>query len=107
MATEYIKRNGIIISVEDWSPLRKKPVLAVSFENENKTYKAASFNDKETAEWFCGVMEEFFGREDNKLGKSRRIHQGHNKRRLHQPRSRSQKNVSYRRQVGFRLPVYR
>ena len=62
------KRNGIIISVEDWSPLRKKPVLAVSFENENKHFKVASFNDKESADWFCDVMEEFFakgGADDN------------------------------------------
>lgn len=57
-----IKRNGITISVEDWSPWKKLPVLAVRIEDENKTYKVASFKDKETAEWFCDIMEEFFAK---------------------------------------------
>lgn len=55
-----IKRNGITVSVEDWSPWKKLPVLAVKIEDENKVYKVASFKDKETAEWFCDIMEEFF-----------------------------------------------
>ena len=57
-----IRRNGITVSVEDWSPWKKRPVLAVRFDDENKVYKAASFKDKETAEWFCQIMEEFFAK---------------------------------------------
>lgn len=55
-----IRRNGITISVESLEPYRKRPVLTVCFGDENKHYKVASFNDKETADWFCDVMEEFF-----------------------------------------------
>lgn len=55
-----IKHNGVIVSVQDWSPWKKLPVLVVEFEGENKAYKVASFNSKKTAEWFCEVMEEFF-----------------------------------------------
>lgn len=56
-----IKRNGITVSVQDWSPWKKLPVLAIEFYGENKAYKAAQFKDKKTADWFCEVMEEFFG----------------------------------------------
>lgn len=56
-----IKHNGIIISVQDLRPWKKLPVLMVEFEGENKAYKVASFNSKKAAEWFCEVMEEFFG----------------------------------------------
>lgn len=55
-----IKHNGVTVSVQDWSPWKKLPVLTVEFDGENKAYKVASFNSKETAEWFCDVMEEFF-----------------------------------------------
>ena len=55
-----IKHNGITVSVQDWSPWKKLPVLVVEFEGENKAYKVASFNSKETAKWFNEVMEEFF-----------------------------------------------
>ena len=55
-----IRHNGIVVSVQDWSPWKKLPVLVVEFDGENKAYKCASFNSKETAEWFCDVMEEFF-----------------------------------------------
>lgn len=33
-------------------PMRKKPVMAVSFEGENCQYKVASFNSEETMRWF-------------------------------------------------------
>ena len=39
-------------------PMRKKPVIAVSFEGENAMYKVASFNSEETAEWFLECLEE-------------------------------------------------
>ena len=55
-----IKHNGITVSVQDWSPWKKLPVLVVEFEGENTAYKVASFNSKETAKWFNEVMEEFF-----------------------------------------------
>lgn len=55
-----IKHNGVTVSVQDWSPWKKLPVLAVEFDGENKVYKVASFNSEETAKWFCDVMEEFF-----------------------------------------------
>ena len=54
-----IKRNGITIGIEDWSPWKKLPVLTVRIENDNSTYKVASFNNKETAEWFIEIVEEF------------------------------------------------
>lgn len=55
-----IKHNGITVSVQDWSPWKKLPVLVVEFDGENTAYKVASFNNKQQAEWFCEVMEEFF-----------------------------------------------
>ena len=62
-----IKRNGITISVEDWSGMgKKKPVLAVKIEDENAKYKVASFNSKETAMWFLEICEEFFSRDHEK-----------------------------------------
>lgn len=39
-------------------PMRKKPVLAVSFEGENSQYKVASFNSAETYKWFVERLEE-------------------------------------------------
>lgn len=55
-----IKRNNITISVQDWKPWRKLPVLVVEIDGENTQYKVASFNSEETAKWFCDVCEEFF-----------------------------------------------
>lgn len=55
-----VKHNGVTISVQDWSPWKKRPVLVVSFEGENAAYKVASFASKETAEWFAEVCEKFF-----------------------------------------------
>ena len=42
-------------------PMRKKPVIAVSFEDENAIYKVASFNSEETARWFLECLEERMG----------------------------------------------
>lgn len=36
---------------EDY-PMRKKPVMAVSFDGENSQYKVASFNSRTTMQWF-------------------------------------------------------
>jgi hypothetical protein len=37
-------------------PMRKKPVMAVSFEGENCQYKVASFNSAETMQWFVECL---------------------------------------------------
>ena len=55
-----IKHNGVTVSVEDWNPWKKKPVLTVRFDEENAVYKFASFNSKESAERFVEIMERFF-----------------------------------------------
>ena len=39
-------------------PMRKKPVMAVSFEGENAMYKVASFNDEKTLNWFAECLDE-------------------------------------------------
>lgn len=55
-----VERNGIIISVEDWRPKKKNPVLTVSFIGEPDTHKVASFSNEEVAIWFAEICEEFF-----------------------------------------------
>lgn len=42
---------------EDY-PMRKKPVMAVSFEGENSMYKVASFSDKKTMRWFIECFDD-------------------------------------------------
>ena len=42
---------------EDY-PMRKKPVMAVSFDGENAMYKVASFNDEKTLNWFVECLDE-------------------------------------------------
>lgn len=42
---------------EDY-PMRKKPVMAVSFEGENRQYKVASFNSAETMKWFIECLDD-------------------------------------------------
>ena len=54
-----IRHNGVTVSVQKWDS-HKLPVLAVQIENENCIYKVASFNSTETANWFIGIMQEFF-----------------------------------------------
>jgi len=39
-------------------PMRKKPVMAISFEDENCMYKVASFNDAESFKWFIECLED-------------------------------------------------
>ena len=39
-------------------PMRKKPVMAVSFEGENCQYKVASFNDEKTMRWFVECLDD-------------------------------------------------
>lgn len=39
-------------------PMRKKPVMAVSFEDKNCVYKVASFNSSETMQWFVDCLDE-------------------------------------------------
>ena len=38
--------------------MRKKPVMAVSFDGENAMYKVASFNDEKTLNWFVECLDE-------------------------------------------------
>lgn len=54
-----IRHNGITVSVENWKPHWKLPVLAVRIDGENTVYKVASFTTEEVAKWFCEIMEEF------------------------------------------------
>ena len=42
---------------EDY-PMRKKPVMAVSFDGENCQYKVASFNDENTMRWFIECLDD-------------------------------------------------
>lgn len=39
-------------------PMRKKPVMAVSFDGENCQYKVASFNSAETMQWFVDCLSD-------------------------------------------------
>ena len=39
-------------------PMRKKPVMAVSFDGENCQYKVASFNSLETMQWFIECLDD-------------------------------------------------
>ena len=39
-------------------PMRKKPVMAVSFDGENCQYKVASFNSSETMQWFIECLDD-------------------------------------------------
>ena len=39
-------------------PIRKKPVMAVSFEGGNCQYKVASFNSAETMRWFVECLDD-------------------------------------------------
>ena len=39
-------------------PMRKKPVMAVSFDGENRQYKVASFNSAKTMKWFVECLDD-------------------------------------------------
>lgn len=45
------------IGIENWKPIRKKPVLTVIKDNEH--IKVASFNDKESADLFYNVLNDY------------------------------------------------
>ena len=45
-------------------PMRKKPVMAVSFEDENCLYKVASFNDEKAMDWFCECLDDALKQQD-------------------------------------------
>ena len=49
------------IGIENWNPIRKKPVLTVIKDNEH--IKVASFNDVESAELFYKALYECFKEE--------------------------------------------
>ena len=57
MTPFYIRINDMVVSIQKW-PTHKKPVLAVKFDDENATYKVASFNSVKTANWFAEILEE-------------------------------------------------
>ena len=42
----------------DRYPMRKKPVMAVSFDGENAVYKVASFNSEVTMKWFLECLDD-------------------------------------------------
>lgn len=54
-----ITDGEIKIGAENWSPLRKKPVLAVT--KGNCATKYASFNNVKAAEEFMNILCDFFG----------------------------------------------
>lgn len=45
------------IGIENWKPIRKKPVLTLI--NNNEHIKVASFNNQESADLFCKVLNEY------------------------------------------------
>lgn len=45
------------IGIENWKPIRKRPVLTLIKDNEH--IKIASFNNQESAELFCKVLNEY------------------------------------------------
>lgn len=53
-----IENNGIAVIVTH-VPTRRKPQLCLVIDNEE--YPVAAFTSEGRADWFLGVMEEFFG----------------------------------------------
>lgn len=51
----------LIVSDQNFKPMRKKPTLSVYDENTNTEIKVASFNNQEVFEWF--VKDILGGRE--------------------------------------------
>ena len=58
MESKRLELNGMTIHFSKEFPMRKKPVIAVSFDGESELYKVASFNSEETAQWFLECLEE-------------------------------------------------
>ena len=54
-----IENNGIAVIVTH-VPGRRKPQLCLVI-NGNEEYPVAAFTSEGRADWFLGVMEEFFG----------------------------------------------
>lgn len=52
--------NGYEVTVEHLTGIRKKPCLMVRVPNDNASYKVASFNSEETADWFLAQMKKMF-----------------------------------------------
>lgn len=59
-----IKSKGIKIGVDNL-PGRKKPCLYVQIDN--CIYKVASFNSEGAAVWFCEIVEEMIGEENEQI----------------------------------------
>lgn len=57
-----ISLNGYEVTVEHLDGIRKKPCLMVRVPNDNTSYKVASFNSEETADWFLTQMAKMFGK---------------------------------------------
>lgn len=56
-----ISLNGYEITVEHITGFRKKPCLMVKTpDKENTYYKVASFNSKETADWFIEQIKKMY-----------------------------------------------
>ena len=54
-----IKIGNITIAVQRWST-HKNPVLVVYEKDKNTWTKVASFNNQETADWFCDVIKKLY-----------------------------------------------
>ena len=60
----YALRIGDMnICIQKWDS-HKNPVLAVKFDDENVIYKVGSFNNVESAKWFCECIAERMGVRD-------------------------------------------
>ena len=66
MESKKLELHGMTIHFCKDYPMRKKPVIAVSFEGENELYKVASFNSEEAAQWFLECLEEALARNRRK-----------------------------------------
>ena len=58
MSSYKLVIQPMTIHFYDRYPMRKKPVMAVSFDGENAVYKVASFNSEVTMKWFLECLDD-------------------------------------------------
>lgn len=51
----------LMFSDSNFKPYRKKPTISIYDETENCETKIASFNSKETFEWFIKLLKGYIG----------------------------------------------
>ena len=51
----------LMFSDSNFKPYRKKPTISIYDETENYETKIASFNSKETFEWFIKLIKGYIG----------------------------------------------